>query len=236
MSTDLIPFSPDQLPSVELASDDELKELTKGTDFLQRVQLITKGKYVDTSKIAPGRFGVPQPGGEEILDLGEAIDILPLVVRPKALDMRDRDAIIAVYDMKLPEFERIQAAAAETNSSCMWGPSFLIIERNTGNFYEFFMGNKSARQESGKLRAFLPTNKTDDTEAHGPSPCTVKCRYIQRPAYGWHVPVVSKCSEPFANLPSLESIRAEMQKFADTKEAGIERVNADEEAASGRAR
>ncbi len=236
MSNDLIPFSLDQLPSVELASDDELKELTKGTDFLQRVQLITKGKYVDTSKIAPGRFGVPQPGGEEILDLGDEIDILPLVVRPKALDMRDRDAIIAVYDMKLPEFERIQAAAAETNSSCMWGPSFLIVERNTGNFYEFFMGNKSARQESGKLRCFLPVQKTADVEPRGPLPCTVKCRYIQRPGYGWHVPVVTKCSEPFTKLPSLDSIRDEIRKFAEVKENGIERVNADEEAVSGRAR
>ncbi len=240
MSTDLIPFNADQLPSVELATDEELKELTKGTSFLQRVQLITKGKYVDTQKIGPGRFGVPQPGGEEILDLGEEIDILPLAVRPKALDMRDRDAIIAVYDMTLPEFERIKLAAAELNSSCMWGPSFLVVERSTGDFYEFFMGNKSARQESGKLRPFLPLGKEKaeaiGEEPHGPIPCTIKCRYIQRPTYGWHVPVVTKCSEPFSDLPTIENLRTEVEKFAAAKESGIERVNLEEEVVSGRPR
>jgi hypothetical protein len=240
MSNALIPFNADQLPSVELATDDELKELTQGTSFLQRVQLITKGKYVDTQKIGPGRFGVPQPGGEEILDLGDEIDILPLAVRPKALDMRDRDAIIAVYDMTLAEFDRIKLAAAESNSSCMWGPSFLVVERSSGNFYEFFMGNKSARQESGKLRPFLPLSKekaeTIGEEPHGPIPCTIKCRYIQRPTYGWHVPVVIKCSEPFTNLPTVKDIRAEVEKFATAKESGIERVNLDEEAASSRPR
>ena len=107
MTKDLIPFNADQLPSVDLTTDDELKELTTGTDFLQRIQLVTKGKFVDTQKIAPGRYGVPQPGGDDILDLTEQIDILPLAVRAKALDMGDRDAIIAVYDMNLPEFDRI---------------------------------------------------------------------------------------------------------------------------------
>jgi len=240
MSKDLIPFNADQLPSVELATNDELKTLTQGTDFLQRIQLVTKGKFVDTGKINPGRYGVPQTGGEEIIDLGAEIDILPLVVRAKALDMRDRDAIIAVYDMNLPEFERIKTLAAESNSGCMWGPSFLILERNTGIFYEFFMGNKSARQESGKLTPFLPISKEKaeaiGEEPHGPIPCTLKNRYIQRPTYGWHVPVVTKCSEPFTNLPPLDQIRKEVAKFAATKDNGIERVNDDEEASSSRAR
>lgn len=239
-NTELIPFSADQLPSVELATDEELQELTKGIDFLQRVQLVTKGKYVDTGKIGPGRYGVPQPGGEEILDLGSEMDVLPLAVRAKALDMRDRDAIIAVYDMNLPEFERIKTMSAERDSSCMWGPSFLVVERSTGNLYEFFMGNKSARQESGKLRPFLPLSRekaeTIGEEPHGPIPCTLKCRYIQRTAYGWHVPVVTKCSEPFTNLPPLDRIRTEVEKFAAAKDNGIERVNEEEEATSERAR
>jgi hypothetical protein len=237
---DLIPFSADQLPSCDVATDNELTELTKGTDFLQRVQLVTKGKYVDTQKIAPGNYGVPQPGGEEILDLGGAMDILPIAVRAKALDMNDRDAIIAVYDMNLPEFQRIKDAAALPNSSCMWGPSFLVVERSTGNMYELFMGNKSARQESGKLRPFLPLGK-DKAEAageepHGPIPCTLKSRYIQRRDYGWHVPVVTKCSEPFTNLPDMEVMRKEIERFAAAKDNGIERVTEEEEKNAGRAR
>jgi hypothetical protein len=236
----LIPFSADQLPSCDLATTAELTELTKGTDFLQRVQLVTKGKYVDTQKIAPGHYGVPQPGGEEILDLGASMDIMPLAVRAKALDMQDRDAIIAVYDMNLPEFDRIKTAAALPNSSCMWGPSFLVLERTTGNLYELFMGNKSARQESGKLTPFLPlsTEKAEliGEEPHGPVPCTLSARYVQRKDYGWHVPVVSKCSEPMTKLPPLEKVREEIEKFAAAKDNGIERVSEEGEKTAGRAR
>lgn len=242
MTKDLIPFNADQLPSVDLTTEDELKELTTGTDFLQRIQLVTKGKFVDTQKIAPGRYGVPQPGGEDILDLTEKIDILPLAVRAKALDMSDRDAIVAVYDMNLPEFDRIKTASAEANSNCMWGPSFLVVERSTGNFYEYFMGNKSARQESGKLRPFLPLSRERaelvGAEPHGPIPCTLQCRYVTRPDYGWHVPVVTKCSEPFTKkeLPDMEKIREEVAKFAASKDNGIEKVTDEESAAAGRAR
>ncbi len=242
MTKDLIPFNADQLPSVDLTTDDELKELTTGTDFLQRIQLVTKGKFVDTQKIAPGRYGVPQPGGDEILDLTEKVDILPLAVRAKALDMSDRDAIVAVYDMNLPEFDRIKAASKEQNSNCMWGPSFLVVERSTGNFYEYFMGNKSARQESGKLRPFLPLSR-DRAEAvgaepHGPVPCTLQCRYVKRPDYGWHVPVVTKCSEPFTakELPDMEKIREEVAKFAASKDNGVEKVTEEENQTGARAR
>jgi hypothetical protein len=236
----LIPFEVDQLPSVELATDTELQELTKGTDYLQRIQLVTKGKYVDTGKINPGRYGIPQPGGEDILDLGPEIDILPFVVRPKALDMRDRDAVIAVYDMSLDSFKEIKELAADSDSSCMWGPSFLIFERSTNQLYEFFMGNKSARQESGKLLPFLPLSRDKaeekGEEPHGPIPCTLKVRYAQRANYGWHVPVITKCSEPFTNLPPIDVIRAEIEKFQEAKDNGIERVTDKEETSSSRAR
>jgi hypothetical protein len=142
--------------------------------------------------------------------------------------------------MNLSEFQRIQALSKEANSSCMWGPSFLVVERNTGNLYEFFMGNKSARQESGKLTPFLPLSKekaeANGEEPHGPIPCTLKARYIKRRDYGWHVPVVTKCSEPFTNIPELEQLRTEIEKFAAAKDNGIERVTDEEAASSGRAR
>ncbi len=242
MTKDLVPFNADQLPSTDLTTDTQLAELTTGTDFLPRVQLVTKGKYVDTQKISPGRYGVPQPGGEEILDLGEKMDILPLAVRAKALDMGDRDAIIAVYDMNLPEFDRIKTASAVQNSNCMWGPSFLVVERRTGKFYEYFMGNKSARQESSKLLPFLPLSREKaemiDEKPHGPLPCTLSCRYVKKPDYGWHVPVVTKCSEPFTSkeLPDIESIKEEITKFAASKDNGVERVPDEENVAAGRAR
>ena len=213
------------LPAVSEEVLGELAEVSKGADFLPRLQLVTKGKYVDTGKIAPGHWGVPQPGGEDIIDLGESIDIVPLDARAKALDMGDKDAIVAVYSTKDPEFARIKAAPK--NTGCMWGPSFLVLERSTGKLYELFFGNASGRQEAGKLRPFLA----------GPAPATLGIRYKKTPDYGWHVPVVTKCSEPFdpANCPSGDEIRAEIEKFRNP-EKGTEKVPEDEAPKKGRAR
>jgi len=229
---DLIPFDASALPSTELVTDSQLQELSKGTDYLQRIQLITKGKYVDTAKISPGRYGVPQPGGEEILDLGPEIDILPLCVRPKALDMRDREAVIAVYDMDSSAFQEIKAESSKAGGGCMWGPSFLVLERSTGEFYELFMGTKSTRAESGNLVKFLAVSEDAATrrgvEAHGPLPCTLKVRYAKKGPHGWHVPVVTKCSEPFTTLPDVDRIREEVEKFVSAKDNGIQNVTEEE--------
>ena len=159
------------LPAVNNEQLEALETVSKGADFLQRIQLITKGKYVDMQKIQPGRWGVPLPGGDEIEDLGEVIDVVPLAARPKALDVSDTDAIVAVYDIKDPEFQRIKSAPK--NSGCMWGPSFLVLERNTGKMYELFFGNPSGRNEAGKLRPFLPTAENNGQ----PSPARLSIRY-----------------------------------------------------------
>ncbi len=237
----LVPFDAAALPCMELATDDQLQELSKGVDYLQRVQLVTKGKYVDTGKIKPGHYGVPQPGGEEIEDLGPEIDFLPLCVRPKALDMRDKEAIVAVYDMDDPAFKEIKMLSAQSDSNCMWGPSFLVLERSTGKLFEFFMSNKSARNESGNLVKFLPISdekaKRTGVEPQGPLPCTLKARYAKSGSWGWHVPVVTKCSEPFTNAPDVEFIREEMVKFTSVKDNGVQNVTGEEaKATKSRAR
>jgi hypothetical protein len=234
----LVPFDANALPSTELATDEQLQELSKGVDYLQRVQLVTKGKYVDTGKIKPGHYGVPQPGGEEIDDLGPEVDFLPLCVRPKALDMRDREAIVAVYDMDNPSFKEIKKLSAQSDSNCMWGPSFLVLERSTNSLFEFFMSNKSSRAESGNLVKFLPISKEKaertGVEPQGPMPCTLKARYATSGSWGWHVPVVTKCSEPFTNSPDIERIREEMVKFTSVKDNGVQNVTEEEAKATNR--
>lgn len=241
MSNEIVPFDINALPALATVSTEDLATLSKGVDHLQRIQLVTKGKYVDTGKIQPGHYGIPQPGGEEIHDLGEAIDILPLCVRPKALDVRDRDAIVAVYDMADPVFKEIQEVSAlPGEQGCMWGPSFLLVERSTGQLYELFWGNKSGRAESGKLVKFLPLSaeaaKAQGVEAHGPMPCTLKSRYARRGTIGWHVPVVTMCSEPITNLPPMTRIQDEIKKFVEVKLEGPKVVAEEEAAKTGRRR
>ncbi len=205
------------LPSVDVDFSDYASDF----DFLPRIQLVTKGKYVDQGKITPGHYGVPQ-GEDEILDLGDAIDILPLAVRNKALDTNS-DPPVAVYDVADPLYTEIRDRAGEKDSGCMYGPSFLVFERNTGEFYELFLGNKSGRVESKKFEAYLPVSEAQaakfQIEAKGPSPLTLTAKYIQG-RYNWHVPVVNRCSTPIENLPDDGTIVGQVERFFSTKADG----------------
>lgn len=230
MANELVPFKMN-LPAVSNEQLESLDEVAKGADFLPRIQLITKGKYVDTGKISPGRWGVPQQGSDDVEDLGPKIDVIPFCYRPKALDVSDQEAIVAIYDIKDPEFQRIKNAPK--NTGCLWGPSFLILERSTGKLYELFFGNKSGRAEAGKLKPFLPT------EASGgmPSTATLGIRYKKTPEYGWHVPVITRCSEPFdpkSMKVTPEQVQEEVNKFHNP-EQGVQKVN-EEETTKKRAR
>ena len=131
----------------------------------------------------------------------------------------------------------IAARSEEADSKCMYGTSFLVIERSTGRFLEFFCGTKSTRPIAGDIAAFMALSKADidrkeaagaDTrkmKPHGPLPCTLKVRLAKsKRGYSWHVPETRECSMPFANLPSLETISAEMTKFLTTKTDGVETV------------
>lgn len=219
------------LPAVD---NDALDKVAKGSDFLPRLQLVTKGKYVDTGKIKPGHFGVPQSGGEEILDLGDSVDIIPFMFRPKAMDVSDRDAIVTVFDnIEDPEFKRI--IAAPKNAGCFWGPTFLVFERSTGKFYDYFFNNASGRTEAGKMRPFLPSEDSGGL----PSACTISSRYKTKGEWGWHVPVITQCTMEFDTVPTLEQINETVEKFKAMK-GGVEKVaeeeNKEEAGKSKRAR
>lgn len=195
-------------------------------EFLPRIQLVTKGKYVDKGKISPGHYGVPE-GEDDITDLGESIDVLPLAVRDKALDTTE-DPPLAVFDADDAVFQDIAKRAGEKDSGCMFGPSFLVFERNTGKFYEFFCGNKSARMEAGKFSSYLPVSDEQaaafNIKAQPPQPLTLCAKYIERPRYSWHAPKVTKCSTPFTNLPPIERIVDEITKFLNPKASDVEKA------------
>lgn len=206
----------------------DLSKYGSEVEFLPRIQLVTKGKYVDKGKITPGHYGVPE-GDDDITDLGEAIDILPLAVRDKALDTTE-DPPIAVFDAEDEVFQDIVDRAGEKDSGCMFGPSFLVFERNTGKFYEFFCGNKSARMEAGKFSSYLPVSEEQAAQfgikAQPPQPLTLRAKYIERPRYSWHAPQVTKCSTPFSNLPPIERIVDEINKFLNPKTQEVEKAEA----------
>ncbi len=228
----------ENLPSTQLGSDDGFDDLAKGGDFLGRLQLYSKGSAINKELIAPGHWGIPE-GDDQITDLGKSVDLIPLARRPKALDLSDTDSIITNYDMESKEFDRIAAASNEQNSGCMYGTSFLVYERTTGRFLEYFCGTKSTRSESKKIFPFLTVNAEDikkrnlNVDPHGPLPFRMNVKLVEKKKWSWHAPVVVKCSTPFSNLPVRDQVIREMERFLNPADSGTEKV---QESEGGRAR
>ena len=234
-NTAMVPVNLEQLPSTQIGTDDQFAELAKGGDYIGRMQLFTKSKANMKGLIPSGHYGIPE-SDEEIIDLGPTVDLLPLARRPKAIDMTDMEALVISYDMESEEFKRIAAKSAESDSHCQYGPSFLVFERSTKRFLEFFCGNKSSRIEAKKLFPFLPLSQADidakaengnavgDLKPHGPIPVTLKTKVAENRKGTWHVPVVVMCASPFTTLPSDDVIRREITKFLTVKDNGVEKV------------
>lgn len=223
-------IDPEMFAVTQVGTDDVYTELAKSAEFLARLQLYTKGKAIDKGHIRPGHYGIPE-SGDDITDLTDSIDVLVLARRPKAIDMSDKEAIIVSHDNESAEFKRIAAAALEKESNCMYGPSFLVIERSTGRFLEFFCGSKSTRGEAKRIYPFLPLSAADiqargltDQEPHGPLPMTLNSRLVEKGSFSWHVPVVAKCSTPFSKLPTAEKMVAEVLKFVNPQANTVEKV------------
>ena len=235
----LTPVNFNNLPSTQIGSDAAFEDLSQGTDFLGRLQLFSNNKEVKSGLIMSGHWGIPE-SKDEVTDLGIVVDLLPLARRPKALDLSDKDAIIANYDVESDEFQRIADASMEKNSNCMYGPSFLVLERSTGRFLEFFCGSKSTRSEAKKIYPYLPLTDQDiaarklKSNPHGPMPFTMKIKLIDG-KFTYHVPVVTKCSTPFQDLPPMEKIVKEIERFINPQEEEVEKVD-EKEAGKRRAR
>ena len=169
MSNELATLDLNQLPSTQLGSDEAYTELAKGGDFLKYAKLYTKGKPIDSGLIPPGHWGTPETD-EEITDLGNSIDILPLARRPKALDSSDKSAVIVSYDETSEAFQQIKAQSDVKDSGCQHGISFLVIERSTGQFLELWLGNKSSRPEARRFSRIFRLARPTSTARQRPGP------------------------------------------------------------------
>jgi hypothetical protein len=224
-----------QLPSTQLGTDDAFADLTKGGNYLKYLKLCNNDKFTKKNKIANGHWGIPGPD-ETITDLGDSIDVVPFARRPKAVDMRDRSAIVTSYDETSDSFKKIRALSMEKDSSCQCGISFLVYERSTGSFYELFFGNATSLREAGAVSNHMNLTQADiDRRAansqdvkglapHGPMPMTLQTRYIEKKGNSWYGPLVTKCSTPFNKVPPMTRIIEEIERFLKPKSEGVEKA------------
>ena len=157
-NTAMVPVNLDHLPSTQIGTDDQFAELAKGGDYIGRMQLYTKSKANLKGLIPTGHYGIPE-SDEEIIDLGDSVDLLPLARRPKAIDMTDMEALVISYDMESEEFKRIAAKSTESDSHCQYGPSFLVYERSTRRLPGVLLRQQVEPHRAKKLFPFLPLSQ-----------------------------------------------------------------------------
>ena len=184
-------------------------------DYAARLQLVSKGKLVDSGKVRPGSFAVVD--GENVTDLGPSVDCIPLACLDKALDVSGEEVSVA-FGKDNPEYQRIAEAAGQPDSGCMFGPVYLLFERTTGSFLELFFNNKSGRIVADRLGALLPISKAA-AEAHGvearaPQAANVSSKYIEKGRYAWFAPEITKAEGvSFDNPPSAEALTKAVVNF-----------------------
>ena len=219
------------LPPYQMGNDAIYDDIAESTTCLPRLVLFTKGKPIDRRLIKSGHYGIPE-SATEITDLGLSIDLLVLARRPKAVDMSDSDEIITSFDPDSAKFTRIAAKSLEKESNCMYGPSFLVIERNNlQRPLEFFCGTEGSRAEAKKIYTFLALSAQQiearglkDEKPHGPLAMTLTARLVEEGIYSWHVPVANECTTPFTELIADKKIIDEITKFIMAKADDVEKV------------
>ena len=235
MSTQLATIDLTQLPSTQIGGDEVYQDLAKDAGYLKYIKLCSGDKYVKRKMIEDGHFGIPRTK-DEVVDLGEAVDVIPLARRPKAVDLSDLSAIVTSYDSNSEVFKDIRVRASGSDSGCQWGTSFLMLERSTGLFYEFFFGTNTSRPEAANVFNAMNLTQDDidrraaagadvsDLAPHGPLPVTLKADFRQNKKGMWYTPVVLKCSTPFSRVPPIADIVAEIGRFTTIKSEGTEKV------------
>lgn len=202
------------------ATEEELAVVSSASSFIPRLQLFTgKSKACTSKKIPAEHFGISQ--GQKILDLGERVDVLPLVYRPKALDTND--PIMQNYTPSSEEFQRIMAKAGEKDSGCMYGPEYLLWLPSQRMFVTLFFSSATMRNEAPAMKA------------RQGKPCTLVPTHIDPPKskFDWWSTEVLPCSTPF-EMPTPEETKAAIDKYNALEDTQIETVNEEESASDDR--
>jgi hypothetical protein len=204
---------PSDMPVAKYADDKSFDIVASGSGFLPRVQLFggSSGPCKE-GKIGIGRFGLV-PNKDTIHDLTQQFDCLVIAWRPKAMRIGG-GTVHVVYNPQSEDFKKIQNEADVQDSGCMFGPEFLLVIN--GKFCTLFMSSKTMRREAPNLRTLVG------------GAATIAARLIKTQRYTWHGPAVSKCSTPLTNLPTVEEIKEQAQKFGNPPEQDVEAADAED--------
>lgn len=219
MSTELANV---ELPAVKYQGDEkQWLDVVSSSAFLPYIQLCGgNSNAVKEGKIPVGHYALFR-GKDKLESLTSSYDCLPILWRFKA--MKFGETIISYYNPQSNGFkELVNLADNVPDSNCVYGPEFLLWVPSIKGFATMLFGSKTARRESPVLKDLLETKRS----------ATMRSELVKKGKNSWHAPVISPCSTPF-EMPSVEDVMAQAERFANPKESEVETAEA---ATNGRAR
>lgn len=196
--------------AIEKFTPEDFDAAAKSGSFLSRLQLMT----ANTDKVKGGEFPANHYAlvkNQNFIDLGPEVDCLNLAFRPKAIEMGD-EIVITVFDVKNPEFIRIQEKAGEPGlTGAMSGPEYLVYIPGQKEFATLFLGSKTARREAPNVQSRIG------------KAMTLKSKKITTKKYTWFGLIVTSCSTPF-DLPEQVEMEENVIKFNNPPVQEIETV------------
>lgn len=190
--------------------------------YLPRMRLFT----LKAGAVANGltELGFSLVEGEDYTFLGKDVDVLPLAIRPLALDTKAQPKPMFSHDVNSPVFKDIAERAQGKDSGCLCGPEFLLWIPSHSTFSTYLLGSKTDHYVFAALKGLLG------------KPAQIKTKLIKKASFSWHGPDVLASSAVF-DMPSVEDAAAEIKKFKDAVLAPQAQPQVTEEApASKRAR
>lgn len=201
------------LATQQKATEEELAVVSTAGKWFPRLQLmIANSKPCKNPQVKFPVNHYAMVRGQTLTDLGEHVDVLPLVYRPKALDTSE--TIINNYTPSSEQFQRIMSTAEnEKDSGCTYGPEYLCWLPSQKEFVTFFMNSVSSRNEAPAMKARLG------------KPCTLKSQYINpdKSKYDWYAPTVVACSTPF-EMPTKKDLLDATERYNALEDTKIEKV------------
>lgn len=216
MSNDLV--VPGLNTGVLTTEDKDWNSVVKAGSFLPRLAIF--GGQSDLAKqgvIGLGNLGL-QKGKDEVLDFGKSVDILVLTYRHNAIEFTP-EGVFNFYDPKGANFQRIVETAdnAKGLCGCQYGPEFLVYIPAAESFGSFHLASKSARYIANDTRALVGRW------------ATVSSDFIKKPKYSWHTPKIAPAVATNYDVPPLDILQAEIDKFRNAKDSNVNVVEAPKE-------
>jgi len=207
---------PNELVPQDVGGGDlsNFEEMTASdVEFLSRIQLYGgKSNAVAEGKIPANHYGIPVD--DDIIDLGDKVDVAILAWRPKALHTGE-EPIVESFDPTSDLFKRIKMESGVKDSGAMYGPEFLLYVPDVNKYVTFFMSSKTARREARKMEPLLRCA------------ATLKSKTIKAGKYIWQGPVVIECSTPLT-MPDLDEIKAKVEQFKNPPVKEVELAEEDD--------